>query len=235
MSLYKFSFKVRDEKEVARAQAYDLDASYKDLANVFHALKGKTLPAAKKLLEECIAMKKPIRYVKFNKGLGHRSQLGGKKGRFPKKEARIVLTLLKSAEANANFKGLDIETLVVRQGAAYKQNVMRRYRQHFGSSITLGYGKQSIWANYETCRAEIVLAKGSEKDLMKMIKAQKKSAEKKKAPQKGKNENKGSNISNGTKANAENKGNIAVATQTLKHEEHKTAEHAGHEHGEHKH
>lgn len=178
MSIYKFSYIVKDEKEVARAQAYDLDASYKDLTNVMIAIKGRTIAQAKKILEECIAMKTPIIYKKFNKGLGHRSQLGGLKGRFPKKEAKIALVLLKSAEGNANFKGLDIPTLIVRQGAAYKQSVMRRYRQHFGSSITLGYGKQAIWSNYETCRAEIVLAKGSEMNLKKYAKKAKKEEKK---------------------------------------------------------
>ncbi|MFH1750541.1 MAG: 50S ribosomal protein L22 [Candidatus Micrarchaeota archaeon] len=176
MGLYRFSFKVLDEKEVARAQAYDLDASYKDLTNVFAAIKGKTVPDAASLLEDCISMKRAVRYRKFNKGLGHRSELGGKKGRYPKKEAKIALVLLKSAQANANFKGLDMESLVVRQAAAYKQNRMRRYRHHFGSSITLGYGKQAIWADYMTCRGEIVLAKGRERDLKRKANASKKEA-----------------------------------------------------------
>jgi large subunit ribosomal protein L22 len=186
MSIYKFSYKVKDEKEVARAQAYDLDASYKDLCNVFREIKNKTIPQARKMLEECISMKTPIRYRKFNKGLGHRSQLGGYKGRFPKKEAKIALTLLLSAQANANFKGLDIESLIVRQAAAYKQNVMRRYRHHFGSSITLGYGKQSIWSNYETCRGEIMLAKDSANNLLRKIKQLKKK-DGKKTPDKKEN------------------------------------------------
>ncbi|MBI5225239.1 50S ribosomal protein L22 [Candidatus Micrarchaeota archaeon] len=169
MGLYDFSYQVKDEKQVARAQAYDLDASYKDLANIFKAIKGKTIAQGKKILEECISFKKAIPYVKFHKNLGHRSELGGRKGRYPKKEAKIVLVLLKSAEANANYKGLDPKTLVIRQGASYKQNSMRRYRHHFGSSITLGYGKQSIWASYETCRAELVLAKGSGKQLERAL------------------------------------------------------------------
>ncbi|MEK6954367.1 MAG: 50S ribosomal protein L22 [Candidatus Micrarchaeota archaeon] len=174
MALYEFSFKVQDEREVARSQAYDLDASYKDLTNVMAEMKGKTIKEARAMLEECISMKKPIRYRKFATRLGHRSQLGGRKGRFPKKEAKIALTLLRNAEGNANFKGLPMEKLVVRQGAAYKQNTMRRYRQHFGSSITLGYGKQALWASYETCRAELVLAVESEKYLLKKVKRAKK-------------------------------------------------------------
>lgn len=185
MGLYDFSYKVGDEREVARAQAHDLDASYKDLSNVFHAIKGLMIPQAKRVLEECISMKKAIPYYRFAKNLGHRSELGGKRGRYPKKEAKIALTLLKSAESNANFKGLEVQKLIVRQAAAYKQNTMRRYRQHFGSSITLGYGKQAIWASYETCRAEVVLAPAGAKDLERFLKAEKKKEEKGKKGSRG--------------------------------------------------
>ncbi len=185
MGLYDFSYKVADEKEVARAQAFDIDASYKDLSNVFAAIKGKSIPDAKKTLEDCISMKKAIQYRKFSKHLGHRKELHGRKGRYPKKEARIALILLKSAEANANFKGLEVNSLVVRQAAAYKQSVIRRMRHHFGSSITLGYGKQALYADYSTCRAEIVLAKGSGNTIRMKIREEKAARRKEKRKGKG--------------------------------------------------
>lgn len=158
MGLYDFSFKA-DERETARAQVFDLDASYKDLGQVLRAIKGKHLPQARKILQECVDMKMPIEYRKFNTGFGHRSQLGGKKGRFPVKEAKMALSLLANVEANANYKGLPVDQLIVRQAAAYKQNVMRRYRKVIVNQAVLGYGKTATWANYVTCRAEIVLAK----------------------------------------------------------------------------
>lgn len=163
MGLYKYSMKSVDEREVARAQAYDLDCSYKDLGQVLAAIKGKNIQEAKKTLEDCISLKKAIPFKKFNKGMGHRSELGGRKGKYPKKEARIALKLLENAEANADYKGLDSDGLVVVQAAAYKQNVLPRYRRTFASPVVLGYGKQALWANYVTARAEIVLAKPEEK------------------------------------------------------------------------
>ncbi len=166
MGLYDYSLKA-DEREVARAQAHDLDASYKELSQVFGALRGHSVSEARKVLEDCIAKKKPIEFKKFNKGMGHRPQLGGKKGRFPVKEAKIALNLLKNAEANANYKGLSVEELVVKQAAAYKQNVIRRYRHTWASSAVLGYGKQAMWANYVTCWAELVLGKGKGKHAKK--------------------------------------------------------------------
>ncbi|MFH1107268.1 MAG: 50S ribosomal protein L22 [Candidatus Micrarchaeota archaeon] len=163
MGLYKYSMKAADEREFARAQAYDLNCSYKDLSQVLAALKGKTVAQARKVLDECISLKMPIAFHKFHTGMGHRSQLGGRKGKFPKKEAKIALALLKNAESNADFKGLDAGSLVVVQAASFKQNVMPRYRRTFATPVVLGYGKQAIWANYVTARAEIVLGKPPER------------------------------------------------------------------------
>ncbi|MEW5955322.1 MAG: 50S ribosomal protein L22 [Candidatus Micrarchaeota archaeon] len=157
MGLYNYGHKVAEEKKVARAQGYDYDASYKDLVNACAAIRGKPLAEAKKTLEEAAAAKKAIPYKKFSKGTGHRSELGGSKGRYPKKEARILLGLLKNAAANAAFKGMDAAKLFVRSAIAYKQNVFPRYRKFWPGGSILGYGKQATWANYATARAEVTL------------------------------------------------------------------------------
>ncbi|MGC8851411.1 MAG: 50S ribosomal protein L22 [Candidatus Micrarchaeia archaeon] len=161
MGLYKYAFKVEDEKKVARAQGYDYNASYKDLTQVCRAIRGKNVDDARKILSEAIALKKAIPYHKFNKGLGHRSELGGKKGRYPRKEARIVLQLLNNAVANAEHKGLDNEKLFVKSAIAYKQNTFPRYRRFWVGGATLGYGKQAIRSDYVTARVEITLAEGT--------------------------------------------------------------------------
>ncbi len=157
MSLYKYSIKV-DAKKSAPAQVHDLDASYKDLANLCRAVKNKSVAQARKLLDDVVSMKMPVLYTFHHTGMGHRSQLGGKKGRFPKKEAKIMLTLIQNAAAGATQKGLDEKKLFISHAAANRQNVMKRYRKFWATGATLGYGKQSVWANYETCKAEIVLS-----------------------------------------------------------------------------
>jgi len=157
MGLYKYAHKVEEEKRVARAQGYDYDASYKDLTNVCSAIRGKPLAEAKKILDDAIALTKAIPYKRFSKGMGHRSDLGGRKGRYPKKEAKIMQGLLKNAAANAAFKGMDAAKLFVKSAIAYKQNVFPRYRKFWVGGATLGYGKQATWANYVTARAEVTL------------------------------------------------------------------------------
>ncbi len=107
MGLYSYSHKVVDEKQVARAQVHDVNASYKDMSQIFGAIKHKDIKSAMQILEDAIAMKKAIPYRKFATNLGHRGELGGKKGRYPKKECKIVVDLLKNAVANAENKGLN--------------------------------------------------------------------------------------------------------------------------------
>lgn len=155
MGQYRYSVELAEK--TANAQAHDLNVSYKDLTQVCGAIRGKTAAEARKILEECISMKKAIPYRKFNKGCGHRSELGGKKGRYPKKEAKIMLGLLNDAEANARYRGMDEKKLFVAQAAAFKQDTFKRYRRFWVGGPVLGYGKQAIWADYATARAEIML------------------------------------------------------------------------------
>ena len=156
MGLYKYSHKA-DEAKVSRSQGYDLDVSYKDLANVATAIKHKSVAKARVVLQSVIDKKTPIAYTKFNKGMGHRSQLGGKKGRFPKKECRAALQLLDNAVSNAVKKGFDETALFVRHAQAYKQNTLPRYRRTWVGGAVLGYGKQAIRSDYVTARMEITL------------------------------------------------------------------------------
>lgn len=157
MGLYDYAHKAADEKKVARSQGYDYNASYRDLTQVCRAIKHKPVPVARKILEQAIDMTKAIRFHKFKKGMGHRSELGGQQGKYPKKEARIVLQLLDNAVANAQNKGLEEESLFVENALAYKQNTFPRYRKYWVSGAVLGYGKQAIRSDYVTARVEITL------------------------------------------------------------------------------
>ena len=156
-SVFAYSFDTKSVK-LGLAQAHDVNASYKDLTQVCGAIKRQPLAKAKKILEDAIEGIKAIPYHKFNTGMGHRSNLGGKKGRYPKKECKIVLGLLQNAEANAGQKGLEKEKLFVSHAAAFKQNTFKRYRKFWVGGQTLGYGKQAIWANYQTARVELAVA-----------------------------------------------------------------------------
>ena len=62
-------------------------------------------------------------------------------GRYPVKAANIILKLLQGAEANAEFKGLDVESLRVIHASAYPGLKIKNYfeRAHGRSSPKFEY------------------------------------------------------------------------------------------------
>jgi len=145
---YEYGFNKKsqfNEKQLAKAQQYNIDASYKDLAAVCDNIRGLNADEGVKYLQAVLSGF-PVEYRKWNKKLGHRRELGGKKGRYPIKAAGIVLSVLNNAIANATSKGLD--NLVIVHAAANKQAIYPRLQSK---------GRQ-MRANYETARVEVILA-----------------------------------------------------------------------------
>ena len=112
MSHYATSFQVYDEKTMARATGRDLSLSTKVAIEICNALRGRSVENAKKTLENTISMKIPIPYKRFTNAVGHRKGHMGP-GRYPHKASSIILSLLESAEKNAQHKGLNSSSLKV--------------------------------------------------------------------------------------------------------------------------
>jgi large subunit ribosomal protein L22 len=83
------------------------------------------LDSAKKLLYNVKEQKQPIAYKKFNSSASHRRGMGP--GRYPIKAAGEILSLLESAEANAQFKGLNTNDLIITQSVANEGSRPHRY------------------------------------------------------------------------------------------------------------
>jgi large subunit ribosomal protein L17e len=81
-----------------------------------HAIKRMPLRRAQRYLKNVCEFKECIPFRRYNGGCGRTPQAKAFKtslGRWPKKSAEYLLQLLKNAEANADFKGLDVDRLVV--------------------------------------------------------------------------------------------------------------------------
>ena len=154
----------------ARAMGVDVEASFKDLSQVCASIKGKSVGDAKALLEKACEGEAAIPYRKFSRKLGHRRELGGKKGRYPKKASRAVLKVLENAKANASFKGLG-EPLFVAHACANKMRVFPRLQSK---------GRR-VRHDYETSKVEIILleAPGAKPAEKKEAEKQEKKHEKK--------------------------------------------------------
>merc|ERR1712228_618888 len=82
-----------------------------------------------------IAHKEIVPFRRFMGGVVRHAQAkvhGTSQGRWPKKSAEFLLHLLKNAESNAEYKGLDADHLVVDHGQVNRAPKMRRrtYRAH---------------------------------------------------------------------------------------------------------
>ncbi|MDD5336931.1 MAG: uL22 family ribosomal protein [Candidatus ainarchaeum sp.] len=142
MYSYKFG-----EAPVGKARLEDIEASYKDLAEVCSNIRGKPTAQALELLQKASEGKVPILFRKYISGLAHRHELGGRPGRYPKKAAKFVLHALISAISSAKAKSLSEDLLVV-HAAANKKNVYPRLAPK---------GKR-MHSYFETARVEIVVA-----------------------------------------------------------------------------
>lgn len=160
---YSMQLPEKDAAKFARAQAHGVDASYKDLGAVCANIRGKTAEKAEELLGKASKGEFPIHFARHAKKMGHRGEIGGKRGRYPKKSAKLVLKVLKNAVANANTKGLLGELKVV-HATANKQDIYPRIAPR-------GRWRRN---NYVTARIEIVLrevaeAKPEEKEKKKKM------------------------------------------------------------------
>ncbi len=95
-----------DLARTAKARLEDVNVSYKDLANVCSNVRGRRADAALEFLSEAADGMRPVRYFNYNKRRGHVGRLGGKKGGWPVKSAKIVRDVLENAMANARSRGL---------------------------------------------------------------------------------------------------------------------------------
>jgi len=132
---WKFSVQL-DPARTAIAAGRDLRVSYKDTVELLNAIRGLKLEEAKKLLEDVIAKRKPIPYRVHNGKVGHKRGMGA--GRYPVKAAKAVLQVLLNAEANAEYKGLDVSRLWVVHTAAHKGMKIKSY-------IPRAFGRATPW------------------------------------------------------------------------------------------
>ncbi len=136
MTSYSFN---QDRKDIVFASLRDVNASYKDLKAVCDAIRYKSTDDAMQILDSVIKLEKPVRFRHNNKYMGSRHELGGNKGRWPRKCAMIVKKLLNNALASAKSKGVDAFDMYVVHSSANKMLVVSRTPSK--GTIAFGLGR----------------------------------------------------------------------------------------------
>jgi len=131
----KYSREALNPTKACKAQGVDLRVHYKNTYETAQAIKGMTLRYAQTYLEDVIEKRRCIPFKKYTGCIGRTPQAKEFKrtqGRWPKKSCKALLDILRNAEANAEFKSLDTDTLYIYhiQVSEARQGRRRTYRAH---------------------------------------------------------------------------------------------------------
>ena len=167
-----YAYQPAKNERVARARVDGVNASYKDLCNVCSNVRGRRADKALQFLTEAADGERPVRYFNYNKRRGHLRELGGKKGGWPVKSAKIVRDLIANAMANAVSRNM---------GDCKIAHIQANKQDIFGRMSPKG---RRIRQDLETAFVEVVLEELKAPPAPKNAKKDDKKAETKKAEEK---------------------------------------------------
>merc|ERR1712141_747797 len=153
----RYSLDPEVASKAALARGSHLRVHFKNTRETAQVIKHMHLSRAKKFLKNVIDKKEIVPFRRFMGGVGRHAQAKQWKatqGRWPKKSAKFLLDLLKNAESNAEFKGLDVDHLVIEHIQVNRAPQMRRrtYRAH---------GRINPYMS-SPCHIELILAEKEE-------------------------------------------------------------------------
>merc|ERR1711893_235039 len=136
-TMTRYSLNPENATKSAKAKGSHLRVHFKNTHETAHRIKGMALTRAVKFLKNVCEKKEIVPFLRYNGGPGRHAQTkncnaSGSQGRWPKKSAEFLLQLLKNAESNAEYKGLDTGHLMIEHIQVNRAPKMRRrtYRAH---------------------------------------------------------------------------------------------------------
>lgn len=98
-----------DPEKTSKAMGKELHISRKHAHEIATAIKGKKVNEARRFLEDVVQLRKAVPFKRYKRKVPHKRGMCA--GRYPQKAAREFLKVLKNAESNAFYKGLDPENM----------------------------------------------------------------------------------------------------------------------------
>lgn len=132
--MVKYSVKKNNETQ-ASAKASGIRVHFKNTRETANAIRGMALTKAQKYLRDVLAHKDAVPFRIHTGGIGRHAQAKKYKVsrcRWPEKSVKAVLDLLKNAQSNAEYQGLDSKNLSVSHVQVHEAPKHRRrtYRAH---------------------------------------------------------------------------------------------------------
>ncbi|CAG2101767.1 unnamed protein product [Medioppia subpectinata] len=132
----RYSTDPENPTKSCKARGSNLRVHFKNTRETAQAIKRMALRRAQRYLKNVIDQKEIVPFRRFSGGVGRKAQVkafaGTTQGRWPEKSAEFLLQLLRNAESNADYKGLDVDRLVIEHIQVNRAPKMRRrtYRAH---------------------------------------------------------------------------------------------------------
>ena len=136
-----------DPDTTAKAIGKEMPISPKFTREICGLVRGMKVNTAIKTLEGVIALETPVPLKRYNKRVSHKQGVGP--GRYPKKAATAVLGVVKSAVANAEYKGLNTDNMIVRTITASRGRVTPGH-------MARAHGRATEW-NQDTVNLEVII------------------------------------------------------------------------------
>ncbi len=107
--MVRYSKDVATETKAAKARGNHLRIHYKHTREIAHAIKGKTVEAAQKYLNNVLQYKEAIPFTKYTGGIGRHAiakqyKAPGDKVSWPQKATKTFLDLLVNISSNAEVR-----------------------------------------------------------------------------------------------------------------------------------
>lgn len=136
-----------DPDTSAKAIGKEMPISPKFTREICGLIRGMKVNKAISTLEGVIALETPVPLKRYNKRVSHKQGVGP--GRYPKKAAAAVLGVVKSAVANAEYKGLSTDDMVIRTISASRGRVTPGH-------MARAHGRATEW-NQDTVNLEVII------------------------------------------------------------------------------
>ena len=136
-----------DPDTTAKALGKELTISPKLSREVAGMVRGMKVYKAIQALEDVVALKRPVPLKRYNKRVSHKQGVGP--GRYPEKVAKAFLTVIQSAVANAEYKGLDVDSMVLRTITVSRGRTLPGH-------MPRAHGRATQW-NQETVNLEVII------------------------------------------------------------------------------
>ena len=136
-----------DPDTTAKALGRELTISPKLAREVAGMVRGMKVDKAIQALEDVVALKRPVPLKRYNKRVSHKQGVGP--GRYPEKVAKAFLNIIQSAVANAEYKGLDVDSMVLRTITVSRGRTIPGH-------MPRAHGRATQW-NQETVNLEVII------------------------------------------------------------------------------